>query len=64
MVENIIVIEVIEVDELEEGNILSSSSTSMTISAVAGKQEKQVGPTPESNSILKSILVCVASQNI
>ena len=30
-----IVIEVIEVDELHEGKILSSSSTSMTISAVA-----------------------------
>ena len=25
--------------------------------------EKQIGPTPESNSILKSFLVCVASQN-
>ena len=34
-----IVIEVIEVDELDEGNKLLSSSTSMTISAVAGKQE-------------------------
>ena len=37
LVENIIVIEV-EGDELHEGKILSSSSTSMTISAVEGKQ--------------------------
>ena len=36
---NIIVIK-IEVDELHEGKILSRPSTSMTISAVAGKQEK------------------------
>ena len=35
-----IVIEVIEVDELHEGKMLLSSSPSMTISAVAGKQEK------------------------
>ena len=34
-----IVIEVIEVDELDEVNISLSSSTSMTISVVAGKQE-------------------------
>ena len=34
------VIEVIEVDELDEGKKLSSSSTSMTISVVAGKQKK------------------------
>ena len=40
VVENIIVIEV-EVDELHEGKILSRPSTSMTISLVAGKQDKQ-----------------------
>ena len=33
-------IEVIEMDELHKGKILSSSSTSMTISAVAGKPGK------------------------
>ena len=35
-----IVIEVIEVDEVDKGSISLGSSTSMTISAVAGKQEK------------------------
>ena len=35
-----IVIEVIEVDKLHEGKILSRPSTSTTISAVAGKNEK------------------------
>ena len=39
MVENIIVIEV-EVDELHECKILSSSSTSITISAVAQENKK------------------------
>ena len=38
-----IIIEVIVVDELDKGNILLSSSTSVTISAVAGIQEKQAG---------------------
>ena len=35
-----IVIEVIEVNVIDEGNILMSSSTLMTKSAVAGKQGK------------------------
>ena len=34
------IIEVIKGDELEEGNVLVSSSTSMTISAVAGNKKK------------------------
>ena len=39
LVKNMIVIEV-EVDELHKGKILSISSTSMKISAAAGKEEK------------------------